>query len=160
MSRIYIASSWKNEAACRGVASRLRDQGHKVDCFCDPWAGRYVFHWTELVEKQEDLAKYDAVNFLADSRVQRAFLEDKKWLDWADTVLLILPCGRSAHLEAGYGKGSGKRLFIYGDFVKGEFDVMYGFADGLFRTTEVDQLCEALKAEAEKPEAHRQEARS
>lgn len=30
-------------------------------------------------------------------------------------------------------KGRGKKLFIVGEFEKGEFDVMYGFADGMFR---------------------------
>jgi len=147
MSRIYIASSWKNEMVCRVMADLLRNEGHEVDCFCDPSSGRYVFHWTELVQRQEDLAKYDAIEFLADPRTQRAFAEDRSWLDWADTVLLMLPCGRSAHLEAGYGKGCGKRLFIYGDFLKGEFDVMYGFAAGLFREMDIDLLCNALREE-------------
>ena len=33
--------------------------------------------------------------------------------EWADTCLLVLPCGRSAHTEAGWMKGSGKRTLVY-----------------------------------------------
>ena len=63
--------------------------------------------------------------------VQKAFKEDKKWIDWCDVCIMLLPCGNSTHLEGGYAKGSNKKLIIYGHngFVNGTFDVMYGFAD-------------------------------
>ena len=58
---------------------------------------------------------------------------------------MIHPCGKSAHLEAGYAKGSGKLLYMWGSFPKGEFDVMYGFADGMFRLDEFESLREVLR---------------
>jgi hypothetical protein len=143
--KIYIASSWKMEDVLRDLAALLREAGFEVDCFCDSSSGRFVFHWSELVEKEEDLKTIDAINFLKDWRTKKACDEDKKWLDWADACILVLPAGRSAHLEAGYEKGQGKKLFIYGDFIPGEFDVMYGFSDGLFRWHEINQLIEVLK---------------
>jgi hypothetical protein len=33
-------------------------------------------------------------------------------MEWADTCVLVLPCGRSAHLEAGWFCGQGKRCII------------------------------------------------
>lgn len=128
--KIYIASSWKNEKIVKVLAYNLRHEGFKVDCFADNSTGRYVFHWSEIGVPEE----IDAKSFLKDERSQKAFEEDRKWLDWADIVIMILPCGRSSHLEAGYSVGSGKQLYIYAPngFVKGEFDVMYGFARGLF----------------------------
>ena len=33
-------------------------------------------------------------------------------MEWADTGVLLLPCGRSAHLEAGYFVGANKDLFV------------------------------------------------
>jgi hypothetical protein len=134
--RIYIASSWKNSELAGIVAEYLRGVGHTVDCFCDQSSGRYVFHWTELVKTEAELQNYDAISFLHDARTKWAFSEDKKWLDWAEAVVLVLPAGRSAHLEAGYARGCGKNLFILGGFAKGEFDVMYGFADELYRIEE------------------------
>jgi len=137
--KIYIASSWKNETPAQELASLLRSWGHDVDCFCDASTGRYVFHFSEV----GPLDQIDAISFLQDYRAQKAFIEDKKHIDWADAVVMLHPCGKSSHLEAGYGKGSGKKLFMLGIFPKGEFDVMYGFADGLFR--EPEQLKQALQ---------------
>lgn len=124
--RIYLASSWKNEDLVQIWADELRNMGHKVDAFVDSKSGRYVFHFSEI----GDPSKLDCINFLEDSRAQKAFAEDKKWLDWCECCLLLLPAGKSAHLEAGYAKGKGKHLVIWQyNFPKGEFDVMYGFAD-------------------------------
>ena len=142
--KIYIASSWKNTKECKEIAAAFRKDGHAVDCFCDESSGRYVFHWKELVKEEADLQQFNAITILQEEKTQKAFKEDKKYLDWADAVLLVLPAGNSAHLEAGYGKGKGKRLFIYGPFPKGEFDVMYGFADGLHAWGQMDLLRVAL----------------
>lgn len=110
----------------RLFAHFLRCSGLEVDDFTDERSGRYNFRWFEV----GTVDKLDAVAFLQDERVQKAFREDKQWLDWADAVLLILPAGRSAHLEAGYAKGRGKLLVIWqAAFPRGEFETMYGFAD-------------------------------
>lgn len=128
--KIYIASSWKMEKRVIAWKKVFQSYDHEVDAFCDSESGRYVFHWTELVDNEKDLKNFNALTFLADQRTQKAFLEDKKWLDWAECCFLILPSGRSAHLEAGYAVGQGKKLIIWQDaFPQGEFDVMYGFAD-------------------------------
>lgn len=124
--KIYLASSWKNEEIVREWAKSLVPCGHQVDAFCDPNIGRYVFHYSEIGDPET----LDAISFLTDERTQKAFAEDKKWIDWADVCLLILPAGKSAHLEAGYAKGQGKTLIIWqAEYPKGDFDVMYGFAD-------------------------------
>ena len=81
------------------------------------------------------------------AEAQKAFDEDKKWIDWADVVFLLLPAGKSSHLEAGYAKGQGKKLVIFQEnFPKGEFDVMYGFADLI--TNNMSQLVTFLENEA------------
>ena len=124
--KIYIASSWKMSKWVKAWKEQLVSLGYEVDAFCDDSDGRFVFHFSEI----GDPADLDAINFLEDDRSKKAFTEDKNWLDWADCCLLILPSGKSAHLEAGYAKGQGKALIIWrNEFPKGEFDVMYGFAD-------------------------------
>ena len=148
--RIYIASSWKNQSDVLELADKLIQEGFEVDAFCRATDTRYVFHWSELVDNEDDLKYYDAIEMLADPRTQRAFQEDRKWLDWADCVVMLMPCGRSSHLEAGYAKGQGKLLYIYGPFPRGEFDVMYGLADGLFRPEEFMELVEALGQQGDK----------
>lgn len=139
--KIYLASSWKNEETVFQLAEYLRHFNHEVDAFVDTSGGRFVFHFSEIGNPDE----LDAVSFLRDERSQRAFVEDKKWLGWAECCILVLPAGRSAHLEAGYAKGQDKHLIIFAPdgFLKGEFDVMYGFAD--FMTNSCLELSWHLK---------------
>ena len=128
MIRIYLASSWKNKDTVNCIAGVLRHFNFEVDSFCEETGKRFSFHFSE-VEGHETM---DAIDFLKTDFAQKAFHEDRKWLDWADVVVMVKPCGNSAHLEAGYARGQGKKLYIYGEFKTGDFDVMYGFADGMF----------------------------
>lgn len=139
--KIYIASSWKNEGLALDLAGYLRELGHEVDCFADTSTGRYVFHFSEIDSRDQ----LDVINFLCDTRSLKAFEEDKKWLDWCECCVLLLPAGKSSHLEAGYIVGQEKKLIIFhpGGFPKGEFDVMYGFADLLtYKLSELRRFLE------------------
>jgi len=139
--KIYIASSWKNTRLACKVAIYLINKGHKVDAFFDDSDGRYVFNWKEIVKNKN---KLNAITFFKDERTKKAFKEDKKWLDWCDCLVLVLPAGNSSHLEAGYIKGQGKILIIYSlKFPQGKFDVMYGFAD--LMTERISEIEDYLK---------------
>lgn len=144
--KIYIASSWNNTGLAKGTGRVLRAKGHDVDIFCDESSGRYVFYWFDLLAPDQSIKDLNALSFLRNGKSQKAFREDKKWLDWCECVVMVLPCGNSAHLEAGYAKGQGKKLIIYAPagFQAGEFDVMYGFADLI--TDKFDHIIEALEA--------------
>lgn len=43
---------------------------------------------------------------------KEGFNADFAAMRWADTCVLLLPCGRSAHLELGWMAGAGKRTII------------------------------------------------
>ena len=43
---------------------------------------------------------------------QQGFDSDFDGMKWADVGVLLLPCGRSAHLELGLMAGAGKRTII------------------------------------------------
>lgn len=141
--KIYIASSWKNAERVRGFASYLRERGHQVFDFTSPEKrpdgfDNFVFHYSEYFDKPRE--EIDYIEFIKASYTQRAFKSDLAGLDWADTVILMLPSGRSSHLEAGYAIGQGKDLFIYGDLPAGEFDAMYLFAKGFYHDKEILDL--------------------
>lgn len=151
--RIYLAGSWKNAKQILYLRDILKIEGYAVDCFASTDTGRTSFNWAELTrgigcttqkQAEDRLKEMDAIDLLTYDRVIQAFSEDKKWLDWCNTVILVLPSGKSAHLEAGYAKGQGKDLIIFGDFVKGDRDVMYGFADALFREPDLFKMIEYL----------------
>ena len=149
MVKIYLASSWKRKETVIMLHDILAKEGHEVDSFCSTDGERVSFEWDKLVgimyNEGIDLRSIDAVSMADHWRVQEAFKEDKKWIDWADVLILLMPCGRSSHLEAGYAVGKGKKMYIVGGFEKGEFDTMYGFADGMYDYDDIHKLLETLK---------------
>ena len=52
-----------------------------------------------------------------------------------DACVLVLPCGRSAHTEAGWFAGSRKKIVVYIP-CKQEPELMYGLFDGVATTIE------------------------
>lgn len=112
MARIYAASSWRNSYQ-PAVVVQLRAAGHEVYDFRNPPNGVGGFAWSELDEGWKDWTAAEYRRQLTRSPIAaRGFLSDLRGMQWADTCLLILPCGRSAHLEAGWFCGQGKRTII------------------------------------------------
>jgi len=148
LRKIYIASSWKNKETIRSMAWVLRKIGHEVFDFTDPESRPegfdcFTFSASEWARKPKSQIEWK--EFMELEATRRAFESDKAGLDWADTIIMLNPCGRNAHLEAGYAIGKGKDLFIYGDLPIGEFEAMYFFANkGLYRSREFINLIEEL----------------
>lgn len=51
----------------------------------------------------------------------------------ADICVLVLPCGASAHSEAGWMKGTGKKVIVYQNRSQRP-ELMYKLFDGIFPT--------------------------
>lgn len=146
MSRIYVASSWRN-AFQQKVVEVLRSAGHEVYDFRNPVDGNHGFSWSEVNPRWRDWTPAEFITDLYSRHpaVVRGYGYDKAALDWADTCVLVLPCGRSAHLEAGYAVGRGKRTIIFLHPDQFEPELMYLLGDGC--VTNLDQLLIALREE-------------
>lgn len=89
----------------------LRGRGHEVYDFRNP-PHSTGFAWSEIgLERPCTAADYRAA-LLTHPRAAQGFMADFAAMRWADTGLLVLPCGRSAHLELGWMAGAGKRTLI------------------------------------------------
>ncbi len=132
--RVYVASSWRNTLQ-PDVVTRLRNAGHAVYDFHEPEPGKRGFAWHQV---SPDGAKTIPAYFAAlETDIAKAgFALDKAALDWCDTCVLVLPCGRSAHLEAGYAAGQGKDVFFL--LVEQDFlpELMYRLGTGCSTTVE------------------------
>lgn len=112
MSKIYLASSWRNKHQ-PAVLAGLRKAGHEVYDFRNPKEGDKGFAWSDI---DPDWLKWTPEQFAAALNhpiAAKGFANDWEAMQWAEIGLLLLPCGRSAHLEAGYFVGAGKPLHIY-----------------------------------------------
>ena len=128
MRRIYVASSWRNEGQPELVAI-LRDQGHEVYDFRNPTEGNTGFAWSDIDPEWLGWGPHAFRRLLDDPIAVDGFGLDFDAMKWADTFVLALPCGRSAHLEAGWAIGAGKPTAILLHADKFEPELMYRMAD-------------------------------
>lgn len=123
---IYVASSWRNEQAQQRVVQALRADGHEVYDFRNPEPGDHGFSWKQIDEDRAWLK--DPVRFregLKHHVAQRGFGLDMGALRKCDACVLVLPCGRSAHLELGWAAGAGKITIVLLDDPMSEPELMY-----------------------------------
>lgn len=106
--RIYVASSWRHGTLHRGAVWVLRRSGHEVYDFREPAPGNTGFSWSEIDEDWQDWTVKQYRDALNHPVAEAGFKFDHDALDWADCGVLVMPCGRSAHLELGYLAGQGK----------------------------------------------------
>src|SRR3990167_4994167 len=141
--KIYVASSWRNLAQPY-VVEVLRDAGHEVYDFRNPAAGDHGFGWRQCVSDKPPEAtdiEYIPAPLLDPRRfrdeilthpiAKAAFSKDMNALRRADVTVLVLPCGRSAHLELGWAVGAGQRTVVLLDNPLSEPELMYLMCDEL-----------------------------
>ena len=139
MSKIYVASSWRNQHYAE-VVNRLRASGHEVYDFRNPPQGTGAFHWYDVDPDYMSWSVEQYREGMKSPRAEQQFSNDIQALEWADACLLVLPCGRSAHTEAGWMAGKGKKTVVYipemqeaelmyklFDFVSGSLDEIIAF---------------------------------
>ncbi len=117
--KIYVASSWKNEMQ-GAMVTVLRTAGHEVYDFKNPEEGKGGFHWSQVDPNWESWSTEEYRKALEHPLPVEGFKCDMEAMLWADTFVLVLPCGRSAHLELGWAVGKGKETLILLDKMEPE----------------------------------------
>lgn len=105
--KIYVASSWRC-ARQRDVVLALRKQGHEVYDFKNPVEGEHGFSWVEIDQNYKTWNVPQYIDALNHPISVHGFNRDHEAMEWATMFILVLPCGRSAHLELGWACGKGK----------------------------------------------------
>lgn len=112
MANIYVASSWRNPYYPE-IVNRLRSEGHDIYDFRNPPHGGNGFRWMDVDPNAFSWTFQEYAEGLHHPLAERQFAADLEALEWADTCVLVLPSGRSAHTEAGWMAGAGKRVIAY-----------------------------------------------
>lgn len=142
MRRIYVASSWRNHYQPL-VIEALRTAAHDVYDFRNPRVGNHGFHWSEVDPAWETWTPTTYHEKLQHPVSQAGYALDWGAMQGADTGVLVLPSGRSAHIEAGYFVGAGKELHIL-MLDRQEPELMYLMATSICLS--IDDLVVRLKS--------------
>ena len=130
LEHVYFASSWRNPTQPDDVRY-LRALGHDVYDFRNP-PGNTQFGWKEL---RGDGSTNAFLGALQHPRARAGFDGDYLAMCRATAFVLSLPCGKSAHLEAGWAIGRGiPTAILLPPTGVDDWELMYLLADNICRT--------------------------
>jgi hypothetical protein len=137
---IYLVGSLRNPRV-PVVAETLRAAGHTV---FDDWyaAGPEADDYWQKYETERGRTYAEALDSY---HAWHVFDFDRHHLNRCDSAVMLMPAGKSGHLELGYMIGSGKPGWILFEPPYPErFDVMYRFANRV--VFDLNSLVEAIHA--------------
>lgn len=108
----FIASRWRNRDNVRLLAQKLREKGFSVYCFIDE---EHSLN-DPNEDPEEEMKKFETiVDWRNNPTVKAMFDHDMNGLRDSETLIMLLPAGKSAHMEAGAAYGMGKKCILVGD---------------------------------------------
>lgn len=145
--KIYVASSWRNHYHS-AVVRTLSTAGHVVYDYRDSG-----FNWAQVDPTYSRLmAAGNFLDALKGDVQEAAFVRDMSQLIDCDAVVMVMPCGRSAHLELGWACGNHK-LTIALITPHVEPELMYKMVDHI--CVDMEEVLSALSvAESAQHTAH------
>ena len=130
--RVYLASSWRNPIQ-PAIVHILRRCGLEVYDFKNPhWPERNGggFAWSDIDPAWSCWTVEAFRTALEHPTAQQGFGLDFEAMKSCDACVVLLPCGRSAHLEGGWFIGQGRPTYILSADGE-EPELMYLMADGI-----------------------------
>lgn len=132
--KIYVASSWRNKYQ-QDVVRILQAAHFDVYDFRHPNENSSGFGWSEIDPEWKNWTVVQYRDALDSFIAYKGFKADQEGLDTSDACILVLPCGKSAHLEAGYMIGRGKPTLFYSPEPTTEPELMYKLGNGIAIST-------------------------
>lgn len=112
-----VISSYRNKERVESLVDEIRGRGFTCYNFCDEPADPN----NADAHPEEQMKVFEATeNFHEHEHFKKLFARDLHGLKNADKVILLQPCGLSAHMEAGIAFGLDKPLIMIGEPVKPE----------------------------------------
>lgn len=135
---IYLIGSLSNPNIPH-IANQLRKMGHEV---FDDW-------WSPGAHADEEWRKHEMIRgrtfrqAIYGEHATEVYRFDRNLLERSNAVVMVLPTGKSGHLELGWAIGKGKRGYILFDKEPDRFDIMYRLATGIAMS--IEELEEELE---------------
>lgn len=111
----FIAARYRNKDAVLELARKIRECGKTVYCFVESDASATHVGSVDS-EPEQAMHQFETLeNWQNHPAVREVFDTDMNALRAAETLILLLPAGKSAHVEAGAAYGMGKRCILIGE---------------------------------------------
>lgn len=135
---VYVMGSLRNPAISE-VSAAIRAAGFEV---WDDWRAASP-HGDDTWQAYEGERGRTYDEALRGRAAENTYLWDRAMIDMCDVGVLVMPSGKSAHMEAGYMIACGKPVFMLQDGEPERFEVMPQFLTGVCR--DIEALLKVLK---------------
>ena len=132
----FIASRWRNKTSALELTNKIRQRGKTVYCYIEGDGTDYALKKAGEDQTPNDFMKqFETIpNWQSDPKVKEIFDVDMQALKQSESLILLLPAGKSSHIEAGIAYGMRKKCIIIGQQEKTEslyliFDYFYNSID-------------------------------
>jgi hypothetical protein len=108
----FISTRWRNRDIALEITKKLREKGKKIYCFFEN--SHAAKHANENPE--EFMKKFESTkNWKKNKYVNAIFKEDMLGLKNSKALIMLLPGGKSTHVEAGIAYGLNKKCILIGE---------------------------------------------
>ena len=130
----FVAAKYRNKDEALRLTKSIRDKGNSTYCFVESRAS--IEHCGKLdCDGEEAMEKFEAISdWRNDAGIREIFNSDIGAERDSDTFVLLLPAGKSCHIEAGVAYGLGKKLILIGE--QKEAESLYLIFDETYPTIE------------------------
>ncbi len=122
----FVSGRWRNRDNVLGLTQKIREKGYKVYCFLEASHSASRIH----NDPEEDMRQFEKRDWKNDPYVKEVFQNDMDGEKASDVFVILLPVGKSCHIEAGVAYGMGKKCVLIGEQKEAEslylvFNEMY-----------------------------------
>lgn len=141
---VYLIGSLANRTRIVELANQIEDRTG-WEAFAD-WTAPGP-HADSFLHEMAKARGWDYAQTIESHAARHVCAFDELHLRRADAVVLVLPCGKSAHMELGFCLALGKPCYVLMDQGEPErVDVMLNLGKGAKCLYDVGELCEELKS--------------
>lgn len=131
----FVSGRWRNRDNVIDLAHKIRNKGYSVYCFLE---AAHAIHRIAN-DPEEDMKNFESLDWRNDPYVKEVFENDMNGQMSSDVFVMLLPAGKSCHIEAGVAYGLGKRCILIGEQKEAEslyliFDEIYLSVDDFLKS--------------------------
>lgn len=106
----FISGRWRNKTAILDLTHKIREKGYSVYCFLET-AG----NMGQDDDSEDKMHAFEALDWKKNAYIHSVFEKDIEAEKESDAFILLLPAGKSCHIEAGVAYGLGKKCILIGE---------------------------------------------
>jgi len=106
----FISGRWRNRDKVVALTHEIRKKGHSAYCFFETLLSKE----RAKNDPEEEMKFFEKLDWRNDPYVKDIFTTDMEAEKNSDVFVMLLPAGKSCHIEAGAAYGMGKKCILIG----------------------------------------------